>query len=140
MNKKLKGWEKNQVLTNAKRCLQIKQSVDKAKAELDEQIKKAQSRYEEKMRNNTKVAAYDSYLDLIRRITRNPEITPDDIYDVEKTDAVIMGNECKKTEYKLKDSFIAQYLTAEEAEKTETETTEETEENSIFDQTETEEN
>lgn len=77
--------------------------------ETEEKIEEFVTAKRAKCESERHVVAYTSAMDVIHKLTGNPDLSIKDILDVKKVDAVILGNNCMKTEYSLKESFLNSY-------------------------------
>ena len=77
--------------------------------ETDEKIEEFVTAKRAKCESERHVVAYTSAMDVIHKLTGNSDLSIADILDVKKVDAVILGNNCQKTEYSLKQTFLDAY-------------------------------
>lgn len=108
-NKKLPKSVINQIKKQAICAAQNEEIALRTIKETDEKIEEFVAAKRAKCESERHVVAYTSAMDVIRKLTGNQEISIKDILDVKKVDAVILGNNCQKTEYSLKQTFLDAY-------------------------------
>lgn len=108
-NKKLPKSVINQIKKQAICAAQNEEIALRVIKETDEKIEEFVAAKRAKCDSERHVVAYTSAMDVIRKLTGNQEISIKDILDVKKVDAVILGNNCQKTEYSLKQTFLDAY-------------------------------
>ena len=108
-NKKLPKSVINQIKKQAICAAQNEEIALRTIKETDEKIEEFVTAKRAKCDSERHVVAYTSAMDVIHKLTGNQEISIKDILDVKKVDAVILGNNCQKTEYSLKQAFLDAY-------------------------------
>ena len=108
-NKKLPKSVINQIKKQAICAAQNEEIAKRVIKETDEKIEEFVAAKKAKCDSERHVVAYTSAMDVIHKLTGNQEISISDILDVKKVDAVILGNNCQKTEYSLKQAFLDAY-------------------------------
>lgn len=108
-NKKLPKSVINQIKKQAICAAQNEEIALRTIKETDEKIEEFVAAKRAKCDSERHVVAYTSAMDVIHKLTGNQEISIKDILDVKKVDAVILGNNCQKTEYSLKQTFLDTY-------------------------------
>lgn len=127
-NKKLPKSVINQIKKQAICAAQNEEIALRTIKETDEKIEEFVAAKRAKCESERHVVAYTSAMDVIRKLTGNQDLTTKDILDVKKVDAVILGNNCQKTEYSLKESFLNTYMKPEKIKEEKVEEPVETEE------------
>lgn len=108
-NKKLPKSVINQIKKQAICAAQNEEIALRTIKETNEKIEEFVAAKRAKCDSERHVVAYTSAMDVIHKLTGNQEISIKDILDVKKVDAVILGNNCQKTEYSLKQTFLDTY-------------------------------
>lgn len=108
-NKKLPKSVINQIKKQAICAAQNEEIALRTIKETDEKIEEFVAAKRAKCDSERHVVAYTSAMDVIHKLTGNQDLTTKDILDVKKVDAVILGNNCQKTEYSLKQTFLDTY-------------------------------
>ena len=108
-NKKLPKSVINQIKKQAICAAQNEEIAKRVIKETDEKIEEFVAAKRAKCDSERHVVAYTSAMDVIHKLTGNSDISTKDILDVKKVDAVILGNNCQKTEYSLKQTFLDAY-------------------------------
>lgn len=108
-NKKLPKSVINQIKKQAICAAQNEEIALRTIKETDEKIEEFVAAKRAKCDSERHVVAYTSAMDVIHKLTGNSEISIKDILDVKKVNAVILGNNCQKTEYSLKQTFLDTY-------------------------------
>lgn len=124
-NKKLPKSVINQIKKQAICAAQNEEIALRTIKETDEKIEEFVAAKRAKCDSERHVVAYTSAMDVIHKLTGNQDLSISDILDVKKVDAVILGNNCQKTEYSLKQTFLDAYQKPEKPEKVKEEKVEE---------------
>lgn len=112
-NKKLPKSVINQIKKQAICAAQNEEIAKRVIRETDEKIEEFVAAKRAKCDSERHVVAYTSAMDVIHKLTGNQDLSTSDILDVKKVNAVILGNNCQKTEYSLKESFLNAYMKPE---------------------------
>lgn len=108
-NKKLPKSVINQIKKQAICAAQNEEIAKRVIKDTDEKIEEFVAAKKAKCDSERHVVAYTSAMDVIHKLTGNQDLSISDILDVKKVDAVILGNNCQKTEYSLKQTFLDAY-------------------------------
>lgn len=103
----------NQIKKQAICAAQNEEIAQRVMKQTEEKIDEFVTSQRAKCESERHVIAYTSALDVIRKLTGNTTLDVSDILEMFKVDTIIMGKQCQKTEYKLKESFIDKYMKQE---------------------------
>lgn len=103
----------NQIKKQAISAAQNEEIATRVMKQTEEKIEEFVTAQKAKCESERHVIAYTSALDVIHKLTGDSTLDTSDILEVFKVDTLILGKQCRKTEYKLKDSFIEKYMKQE---------------------------